>query len=227
MRHVADLTSQLHASHASIDTKVQESSRVVNQAVTEVDQAADIMSELSRCSESISTVVETIAGISRQTELLSLNAAIEAARAGEAGLGFAVVASEVRKLAERTREATQHVKADIDRVQGSTKKAVGSINQFGETVRELDNTSQAIATLIDEQRVTTDSIHQNVAEVAERSEVVNESIQQVAQGATDTADSTAHLLDSANELSRQSKTLSEGVEEMLLEIRPDSDDSIA
>ena len=72
-------------------------------------RAVDVAESLCSQAKQILSVIEFVNSLSFSTNLLALNAAVEAARAGEQGKGFAVVASEVRKLAQKSSEASHDI----------------------------------------------------------------------------------------------------------------------
>ena len=128
---------------------------IAENAVTQIKGLADrvahtatLMENLSTSSQEIGKIVNAIAEIADQTNLLALNAAIEAARAGEQGRGFAVVADEVRQLAERTSLSTSEITKIVNNLRASTQQAMHSAKedrqQVSISVEEVLKITQAL-----------------------------------------------------------------------------------
>jgi methyl-accepting chemotaxis protein len=102
----------------------------INAVSVNSQSLAERVAGLGSQAEGVGRIMGVISDIADQTNLLALNAAIEAARAGEAGRGFAVVADEVRKLAEKTMDATRSVGVAIDGIQKQVSQTIEGVQEM-------------------------------------------------------------------------------------------------
>ena len=192
----------------------EQGAQVVNKTVTgllltaqEIETASGEVSRLGEDATRIIDVVKVIKEIADQTNLLALNAAIEAARAGEQGRGFAVVADEVRKLAERTGNATNEINQMSGKISEVVSHALDSMGKVVETTRQgvidaetaqnsiasIQQSFSEVANVIEE--ISTALTEQNVA-----SGDLAKSTERVAQMSGDNSSAAQGLLNLANEL---------------------------
>ncbi len=157
---------------------IRETIAVMDRISSRVKGSAEIIGRLGARSDQIGEIVRLINDVADQTNLLALNAAIEAARAGEHGRGFAVVADEVRKLAERTGNATREITDTIHAMQAETKKAVSSmeagVGEVGAGAAEAARSGEALKDILLHIDRVTGEINQIAVAAEEETTVAND-----------------------------------------------------
>lgn len=225
---VAQNASQAAESAMEAKTNAEKGGEIVANVVSSINSVNEAsgkmvagLNELGTQAEGISQVITVITDIADQTNLLALNAAIEAARAGEAGRGFAVVADEVRKLAEKTMQATQEVAQAVHAIQAETRRNIDEMNNAASMVSQSTDyagqAGQSLETIVGIVESTADQVRAIATASEEQSaasEQINRGTDEVNRIATETERAMHQSMAAVSDLGRLAGDLQDLIEEL-------------
>lgn len=164
-------SSQAMTATSTGSQQLNDNVEVIEQLNSDVINAAEKIKSLSQKATKIQNITNVIDGISRQTNLLALNAAIEAARAGEQGRGFAVVADEVRALASKTAEATDQIGSMLTQINEETLQTTEVMAQVVEQSHHIVSSMGSLA-------ISLSDINQKMTESSDASNLISNALEE-------------------------------------------------
>ncbi len=220
---VSQAIDALSLSITDINTQVKSSSESALRAVAEINESDEVAKRLGHTAENMNNIVEVIANISNQINLLSLNATIESARAGEAGRGFAVVAGEIKSLSRVTATSISNITKLIDDVQIVSKQIGQSVGTAKTSIDNLEAFMLAIRQTVDSQVRNKQAIEDAMKRTSLSAQIISQDIERVNQSTAAAADGAVKTLESSTQMMADSDMLNEIVSRFVASLKTGAD----
>jgi methyl-accepting chemotaxis protein len=213
-QRVAHVAGQTAAAARSGDATVITAHDSIATIRRQVDLIVNHMLELAKKAQQIGAVLDIVAELAEQTNILAINATIEAAGANEAGKRFAVVADEIRKLAGRVAGSTKDIRGLIEDVRSSVNTTIMSTESGSKSVdagaRQFLDVAAAFREIAGLVTTTTEAAREIELSTKQQTTAVEQvtvAITGAAQATKETEVSSGQTLQTAAELSGLSRAL--------------------
>jgi CHASE3 domain sensor protein len=213
-QRVSQIAGQTATAARSGDATGQKGNDAANTVRRQVDLIVTHMLDLGKKSQQVGSVLDIVAELAEQTNILAINATIEAAGAGDAGRRFGVVADEIRKLADRVAASTKEIRGMIDDVRSAVNTTVmateaGSkaVDVGAAQVADMAIAFRQIAALVTTATDASREIELSTKQQATAVEQVNVAITNVAQTTRETESSASQTLQTSSQLTKLSTEL--------------------
>ena len=200
LQEVAGAIEQGRKASEQAREAMQETDVAAKKGLSSVESAVEAAKRMQEASSDALSLVKSIDSISRETNLLAINAGVEAARAGAYGQSFAVVANEVQRLAMRSAELAEQVSGVLN----------GASQRVSDCVERIEDSSQAFCAVASSAKFAHDSVEDIFATAQKQTELnqaLSGAIEVIARFSSQdrmcvdqTAESSAYLTQSAVKL---------------------------
>lgn len=173
----------IESTASSIMTTVQQSNKIYEELISKMNESlvsnSKLASEVKNLYEKafkIQNIADAVNEISKNTNLLSLNASIEAAKASENGSGFAVVANEIRKLAAISSSQAKEIQSIVNDIKNGITDISSSMNKEVETLNETISFSTVTKENLGKLYIESENSLNSIKDINKTIDVQNEKI---------------------------------------------------
>ncbi|MEF9426826.1 MAG: methyl-accepting chemotaxis protein [Candidatus Mariimomonas ferrooxydans] len=199
----------------------------MEEIIDSVDRTLELVNNLKTKSGDVEKVLTVIDDVTKQTNVLSVNAAILAAQAGEYGKGFSVVANEIKTLAGRTASSAKEITGIIESIQNGITEAMlvtenskikvtngnALVVKTGEGFREVITSAQKSAEMAKTIRNATEEQVKGIVQMKESMDMILLMVEHVTKSTREHERGSEHLVSVTERVKDVSEAIKRGMKE--------------